>query len=329
MNKIIFIAITFLLNWDASAQISMEIDLTNDTSEYQYIRNRIKDNEFFLKLDSNNVGALVRRAQLLFQIQEYSLCITDYNKLIKLLPKMDDPFVNRGFCYLYSGKGKLALIDFEKAIEMKPNDPVNHFNEAYAYSEFENHKAAVKSLNKAIELNSAYAKAYANRGYSERILGNYDIAIKDYNKAIELVSDYTIAYYGRGMVYTEMKKYKEALQDYAEVERLSGSIKVPDIYIEIGKAYLGLNYFDGSDRSFLKALNLTTDEASNWYYKSIISSVKGNNKLAIEQINKAIDISPNEAVLYHERAKFYVNLSENDLAQQDRDKYQKLKYGQK
>ena len=83
---------------------------------------------------------------------DYDRAIDDFSAAIRLDPKYDPAFNNRGAAYLAKGENDRAFADFSEAIRLNPTDP----------------------------------DYYNNRGSSWQLKGDYDRAIVDYNEAIRL-----------------------------------------------------------------------------------------------------------------------------------------------
>ncbi|MBK7183753.1 MAG: hypothetical protein IPH89_12905 [Bacteroidetes bacterium] len=59
---------------------------TTDTSDYPNIRNQIKDQAFFLKMNPKNTNALLKHSYYSQAIGDYETSIKDLNTLLELTP---------------------------------------------------------------------------------------------------------------------------------------------------------------------------------------------------------------------------------------------------
>jgi tetratricopeptide (TPR) repeat protein len=169
-----------------SSKVNSQIvnELSDDTSDFALIRNKIKNEDFFIRLDSNNRNAYFRRANLKYQLGQYASSITDLNQVLRIEPNNPDAYTNIGMCYVFLKDFKNALLYQGMAIKYEPNNATNYLNRAYGNTENKKYKEAIKDLDKAIELRNDYTKAYANRGETKNKLGDYKGAIIDFTKAL-------------------------------------------------------------------------------------------------------------------------------------------------
>jgi Tfp pilus assembly protein PilF len=65
-----------------------------------------------ISIDKKNIQALLERAQIYFDKKDYTNCINDLNKSIKLNPKNIQPYFVRGICYQNLENQKAACSDF-------------------------------------------------------------------------------------------------------------------------------------------------------------------------------------------------------------------------
>ena len=95
-----------------------QINVRHDTSEFPNIRNKIKDQTFFIELDHNDLNAYIRRSLLEYQMGEYAACIKTTQKFYVWSLNSTDAYGNRGLSYVFLEKYKEAIEDLSKAIEL-------------------------------------------------------------------------------------------------------------------------------------------------------------------------------------------------------------------
>ncbi|HKC67556.1 MAG TPA: tetratricopeptide repeat protein [Bacteroidia bacterium] len=252
MKKIIIITPLFLIINLAIAQV-IPMELTTDTSGFPDLRNRIKDQCFFIKMDSFNIDAYRKKAHYEYQLGDYENCLKDLNKVMMLKPNSPDIYCNRGMCYVFMKKTKEAIRDLDEAIKLEPDVAVNYLNRAYAKSDAKDYKGSILDLNKAIAIKPDYAKAFFNRGASEEKLNQLKEALQDYNKAIELNPFYLEAFFGRGALKYKLKDFKGAISDYDKVLKMAPDIESNDFYTYRGQAFEKLGDTLNSKLNYLKA----------------------------------------------------------------------------
>jgi len=129
--------------------------------------------------------------------------------------------------------------------------------------------------------------AYNNRGYAWYNLGKLVEAENDFNKSISLNSKMALTYNNRAMIYLASNKFNEALID------LNKAIAINS---EFADAY--------SNRGIAKAMS---------------KDIK-----AIDDFNKSIELSPNDYKIRFNRAAFFFQTNQIDLACKDLQESKRL-----
>lgn len=213
------------------ANSQVKIEITRDTTYFSKIRNEIEVQNIFLKLDSNDVAACFKRANLYYQLEEYNTCIDDYNKILNRFPLYaSEAFSNRGMCYSFLGKYELAINDLSKAKDLSPKDPMSYLNLAYVKNLAKDYKEAIALLDSAIFLNPFYAKAYVNRGVIKGDLGAHQDAVNDLNLAIKIDSNYALAYLNRAYDYFKLQQFDSSISDYNKAVDLEPLLECSGFY---------------------------------------------------------------------------------------------------
>jgi hypothetical protein len=104
LPNMIFIVLLSAIGKEITAQ-----ELVEDTTNYQYLRNRIKEQTFYIKMDSGNIEYYLRRGQYELFIHDYEAAVRDNSKAIQLDSLNSDAFCNRGMA-------KYELKDFNGAL---------------------------------------------------------------------------------------------------------------------------------------------------------------------------------------------------------------------
>jgi tetratricopeptide (TPR) repeat protein len=167
-------------------------------------------------------------------------------------------------------------------------------------------------------------KVYAFEGNA---LEYFDLGLKTsmaykktnyFTKAIELNPRLAPAYEERGLNYYFQGKYNEVIEDFTNFIRL-----VPnkaDAYKMLGTAYLKTNNHEKAIINFDKALDLEPEIKGVFGYRAEAFRMMGRLDEAINDSNKALTMESNPRILadiYRTRAKTYLELGEEDLANAD------------
>lgn len=210
--------------------------------------------EAVLKLNPNDVGALINKSSTYSDLKKYQNSLTTADKAISIDPLIPEAWVNRGAALcnlnLYEdsiksyqeacrlnplcfdawlglcsplnsiGKHSDALIACDESIRLEVNSDKAHANRAATLNELNCYDQAINSFDRAIALKPNSAEYYFGKGVSLYKLNKYAEALAQYNQAISIRADYGDAYYHKGITLYEQKKYKEAIL------QISSAIKI-------------------------------------------------------------------------------------------------------
>jgi tetratricopeptide (TPR) repeat protein len=204
-----------------------------------------------------------------------------------------DGYNNRGACYRRLGKTDLAFADFTKAIALNPSFAKAYTNRASVYKDRKDTASALADYNRAISSDPKYAQAYLGRGNMYLNSKSYTNAIADLSKAVELDPSNAEGFYSRGLVYNDTAAYAKAIADFDE-------------YIALEPA--NVEY-----------------QSDGYLYRGFARQQMGQLAVALRDMTKSIDLTPDRAQGYRMRAKLYRAMKQMDLAAADEAKAATLK----
>ncbi|MBE8950472.1 MAG: tetratricopeptide repeat protein [Quinella sp. 3Q1] len=203
---------------------------------------------------------------------------------------------------------------------------------------------AAKFYTEAIELNPNNPKAYVARGSTytgtvsvlkhkiedsprfKRVKshGNsaetyYRLALEDFGKAIELNPNDAMNYAYRGYAHYTFGKYPQALADYDRALKIDSAClwvyMVRSMYYNHIKKDTKLAMADLN-----KAIELNPDKAGGYSMRSLLYKNAKQYQLALADINKTIELEPNEGHHYYSRGGLYLELGDYNRALEDFNK---------
>lgn len=195
------------------------------------------------------------------------------------------------------GYYRKAIDAYEKAIILDPQNAETYKLCADAYSLLKKHQQAINVSNKLIKRYPKLADGYFSRGLAHYWKGNFSQAIKDFDIVIKLDPDQWTAFHYKGMAYFKKSNYVKAINE---------------LTIAINIAEKKTNNVDETiSEDQLKSDNLTTtlQLTSDYGYRGRAYYLIGNNKLAITDFSKAIELLPR----YYENDIIYALRSQANL----------------
>ncbi len=273
-------------------------------------------------------------------LDDYELAYKTYNSSSYIFEK----------CNLLNNMGRYNEIDVEikRAMDLNPNDAVTWVYAGRNEKAKGNYESAIEKYNYAVKLDPNYSSAYTFRADTYMVLHKYKEATHDVISALSINNDtkaYFQLYFLADSALTvlvpqlkaqQLKEPNNSAWSYylGIVEKHKGN------YIEAVQAFRGalkISEFEGSDKSLIyqnlaESLNelgkynealectdvcLLTDSTDyrTWRDRAEICYNLGRNMQAIDNANKAIGCSPDNASLYANRARIYMysNMLRNAL----------------
>ena len=186
---------------------------------------------------------------------------------------------------------------------------------------------AEEAYHKAVELDPDYPKVHYKRGLVLHEMGFYGDAINEYKKELDLVPVYTDTNDNLALIYASMGEayymngaslassgdgtgsitmYNEAL--IACNKALSMNASFLPAYSLLGKLHHTSGMLDEAVRDYGKILELSNNEGvlvEGYYRLGIIYALRGDNKMAIRHLKKALEINPYFPPALYEIGKIY------------------------
>ena len=304
------------------------------------IQKSISDFSRAIELDQNKPEFYFNRACLYKTIKNYVKAIEDYSIVINFYPNLYNPLYNRGVCYEKIKKYELSINDFESCIKLSKNNINPYYHIAIIYKILKLYDSAIKYLKLLLEIHSNYSPAYHEIGVILTEKEDYKNAINYFNKCIELdnkkpiyyhnrgwayrkinvekaINDISIAilldnknpkfYYNRASIYKNENIFDKAIEDYSTII-LKFDSNNHDAYVNRAFCFAKRkNYFDAIN-DYTKAIKFKNNDYNSLYERADLYMIVGENKLAIEDLNKIIENDPTNENAYIKRAKCFENI---------------------
>jgi serine/threonine protein kinase len=201
-----------------------------------------------------------------------------------------------------------ALAGFSRAIEIGGGSARAYLQRAALYYRAARDELAIEDLNAAIELDRTLHSAYLLRGHAQRHLWEKTrnpqwraAAVESYSRAIELSPDRSYAaYLERGKIYSEGDQDEFAITDYNRA--IGVNPDGLDAYTQRGLAYRDTKRFREAARDAEHVLKV---EPGNYQALVLLGDAerrKGRSKQALFAYTRAIEVAPDRADAYVNRA---------------------------
>lgn len=262
----------------------------NKAEAMDYLTKELNDNP-------DNGYAHMTVALLQTDAENYSEAMKSINIAIRKLPKKDKEFTGQAYAcraHLYGITGDTveALADYNRAVSLNPEDEDLQETLGQALYELSRYDEADAVYRKIISINPAGVTGYMGLGRNAYARENYEEAIRQYDNVLKMYDEYSSGYAFRGESYMKLGKYLEAVNDFIKALSIDSD----------AKAYYYLFTFP-ADRmplviSKLKAMTVKKPhDAEWWFYLGQIYHVNKKYAEAVDAYRKVFDIDGNPDIL--------------------------------
>lgn|GEM_PF-1065133 len=236
----------------------------NETVDTITIDDLIKENDFILSHNPQNLTALEFRSLIFFNNKLYPEAINASEQCLKVDPSCSFAWHIIGSSWGYLNQPDKALAAFQKVVALNPDDPIQFNVQGVALSRTGKFNEAIQAFQKAIELSPDYAAAWNNMGVTYFGMDETDKALAAFDHAISLKPDETEFYSNKGYAFLQKEDYSGA-QSMAKKAKALDMTNVPSWFIS-GEANFHDRNWKESFFSFDGGFNALAKN-DLWYYQ--------------------------------------------------------------
>ena len=186
-------------------------------------------------------------------------------------------------------------------------------------SEPEDQAAFLEHVQKALqsEPNNGVAWAYVATIY--RMQRKPEQALEAATKAITLLqakpARRAMVYSLRSDIYSDLDDGVKALMDLHSA--IKDAPDTPDLYLKRGNLYGAMEQYDLAEVDMRKVASLDPKNPTGYIGLAVIAMLQERQEDAIQNLNEAIKVAPDESILYYLRANVYIKLEHYNEAMDD------------
>lgn len=194
-----------------------------------------------------------------------------------------------GSVYLATGKTSQAIVEMKRGLQLAPNSDQGYLRLGNAYLKSGQKDEAIASFKKAIEVNPYYWVLHRDLGRAYFSIGENEKALAELQQVTQLQPDNAEGWSNVGTALERMGRYQESIPAYQKSIELSPT----------SLAYMNLGY---------------------------VQTVLKEYPQAIQNLEKAVELGPNEELAYGNLADAYRYSGQKDKANANYDKAINLAY---
>lgn len=176
-------------------------------------------------------------------------------------------------------------------LEQHPNYVKAYNNLGYYYSNKGHFEKAVEYYEKALEIQPIYSIAYSGLGEVALRQGAYEKAVVNFERAIEINPNKAGNYNSLGIAYVQLKEVEKAEENFKKALEIQPFLFESNFNLAV--IYIGKNDFKEALNLFEKANKVRGTEAQVLFGIGMANLGLGNEAVAEEYFNKALDADPN------------------------------------
>jgi tetratricopeptide (TPR) repeat protein len=229
-----------------------------DAQENEDYDQAIEDFSGVIKLDPKSEEAYLQRGNILAITGEFAKAIADLDEAIRLDPHKTFAYEIRGHAYFGNDQLEKAITDYNVVLKAEPENAGVLKMRGKAFYWRHDYPNALTDLTKALKFETNDAEIFDDRGdlfFREK---NFDLALNDFNDALRIDPEDATGLFGRGYIYYKNNRFPEAAHDFEMVIRLKP--KTVRAYNEL--AWLLATCPNAQARDGKKAVELATKACS-------------------------------------------------------------------
>jgi len=270
----------------------------------------------------NMKDALLNSAVICMDLKRYDQAQILAEQLITLIPEHAEAHNLLSIALHKLGQNEEALKRSSRAIELSPNSPEAHNTYGAILEALGKNQEALVSFEKAVTLNPNYGNSYHNLALLQHKLNEFDKALCNYEKAILLKPNDPNIYYDRGRLFLEKEMELTAIVNF------DVAIQRNPVFTEAlthrGHALKKNKSYNSALEDYRKVAELVPGKPQTIQWIGQCYYELGKHSEAIEHVNKAIALAPDQHDLYLDRGIFTYNNLASDLAKAKADFFHAL-----
>lgn len=167
------------------------------------------------------------------------------------------------------------------------------FLSTYSYNQTKKWKDDFTLWDNVLKINPNIPSALILRGFAYNELGEFNNALIDLNKSISIKNNDGLAYLNRGVSKASLGDFKNAIEDFKVADKLyvEERYKV-NLYLSWGGALANTGNLAEAMKIFNNAIELNPDNALIYNNRGITNAMLGNYNNALSDFNFALKLKP-------------------------------------
>jgi tetratricopeptide (TPR) repeat protein len=262
------------------------------------------------------MAGFVKQASSALKIHQYDLAIRHFTAALQMKPETKTAaaiYSWRADAYIHTGELDKAMSDANESIRLNPRDDRGYLERGIVYRRTGSLDKAIGDYGTTIHFNPNFARAYYDRAIAYALRGDYNQAIRDNTEAIRRGNpiDQPDFYYNRALAYQAIGSVDKAMADYNEAIRRAP--KELNNYCGRASAFEDIGQLDKASADYDQVTRLSPKDASDYMFRGSAHFATGNYRAAAFDFEKAARLSPRDYDALLELACFQATCPEDSF----------------
>lgn len=287
------------------------VTLHKDLSEIYAAANQPKEaliaiNEA-IKLSPDNVDYLLAKAKITNWNKQPAVALESYQKILQL-GKSEKIKVNTKEILIEIGRLQTQLKNYPDAINsynqvifLNPDNPKLYEELAQVYAAAKEPDKAIDTINKALNLDPSNIELLQSKARLASLLKENQLAIETYHKILDLTAhndqaktvDLLVIFKQIGSLQNQEHNYPDAIKTYEQALQIYPQDVT--LYQDLSQTYAAAGLPDKAMQAINTALELSPDNVSYLKSKATLATWLKDNQLAIETYQKILELSQDDS----------------------------------
>ena len=261
-------------------------EMQQDVSSVREQLANLKANHPQLFLDP---GDFVKQGNDLFAQEKYEEAIALYDRALELKADYPDAWFHRALALKELSRYEGTIAALNKVLKMQSDRAEAWFYRGVTLNRLKRYQEATAAYDRAVEIDPEYYQAWVDRGVAFGMLLQHEEAYQSFDRAVQIKPDKSVAWMTRGMAVDMLERYDEAIASFDRAVELDPGLFKAWNYRN--RILIQLEKYDEAIASCDRSLALKADYAPAYYSKAICYAAKKEVQLAVENLQKAIEIN--------------------------------------
>ncbi|QDU54481.1 tetratricopeptide repeat protein [Aeoliella mucimassa] len=246
-----------------------------------------------IEMDAAEGKYRLMRARQLMVGDELDKALADIDAVIDVTPDNYEAHELRGMVLTEQGKSEEALQSFDRATELDAENIMPYLQRSELYGKLGNPEQGIAEATKAIDRNEDNLLGYLLRADLYLRNGQFEEALGDAQRVVKLRPTFAPAIFLKARIYDEMGNTPKALEQLETLSQL-----MPDsmeVNLQIAVYALKLEMPRKAIEALDRAIVINPEEALLYRYRGDSRLNIGEHVEAVKDYNKALELEPEDS----------------------------------